>query len=222
MSPSSKWNIWKTIDNILKGLPPEYKLIFGLLLVFFIFGIGSTIYSVIRNEAQALYLVFIGYIVAQVAAVIVIKKFNSDKLKNAEEKIKELESNNTLKDNAIKEFETKSKELPVTGKPLNVYLRFPITHEEAVGFNIERCELQITEKLPYNKEKTKPTVPITLMRTGELVSWYFQLTDIKPNYLAHLAIIDSDKQKWEVSHFSLDVPYETIRDVRRIKKTAEG
>ena len=68
---------WRTeiINNFIKALNkrPAYTLIFAIWVIFLIFGIGSTIYGIIRNESISIYLAFISFIIVLIVAVIVIR-----------------------------------------------------------------------------------------------------------------------------------------------------
>ncbi len=71
---NKKW-ITEIIVAFVHGLKqkPAYILIFGICMLFVIFGFGSGIYGYINNEIIALYLSFSSFVIALIAATIVIK-----------------------------------------------------------------------------------------------------------------------------------------------------
>ena len=69
---NKKW-ISDIIIAFVHGLKqkPAYILIFGICMLFVIFGFGSGIYGYINNEIIALYLSFSSFVIALIVATIV-------------------------------------------------------------------------------------------------------------------------------------------------------
>lgn len=172
----------KIINNLIKALSqkPAYLLVFGIWVVFVIFGFGSGAYGIYIGNQDLIYAAFLSFVIALIVAVAVIKivEHGSDEITDVlfNLVIKEDAKFNNIDKNGIYQIEIgtekKSGDLLLEFMPPNPDLSWPggwvwrppvrINHKSLIKLYLEEDDGTTWEaKKTYLQEKlTIPLYPV--------------------------------------------------------------